>query len=170
LIGSASGRPRRGRVSYADALPASAAAAAALASVAFFRPWVVLSANLGSPSLLEMSGSALAQEAGGLIPWMYVTPIALLMVLAVACLRVFAQSATVRVLYGMALPVLAIPILVWPSAALARATHNLTRLQIGGAITLKAWWWIYCVAVAVTIIAGLFDLIASVKRTLESKA
>jgi hypothetical protein len=170
LIDPASVGPRGSRASYADALPAAAAVAAALASVAFFRPWVVLSANLGSPSLFEMSGSALAREAGGLVPWMYVTPVALFLVLAVTGLRVFVQSAAARILYGMALPVLAIPILVWPSAALARVTHNLTHLPIGGAITLKLWWWIYCLAVVIIVTGGLFDLITSLKRALEAKS
>src|SRR5215467_13293462 len=93
---------------YTDALPAATAAAAALASVAYFRPWVVLSANLGSPSFFELSGAGLASEADGWIPWAYVTPVVLLLVLAVTSCRLLIRARFVRMVYGVALMVLAI--------------------------------------------------------------
>jgi hypothetical protein len=127
--------------------------------VAYFRPWVVLSADLGSPSFFELSGYGLAGEADGWIPWAYVTPIALLLVLGVTSLRLLVRGRVIRVAYGMAVTILAIPILIWPVTTLARVTHNLTHLQIGGAVTLKLWWWIYCFSIGVIIVAGIADLI-----------
>jgi hypothetical protein len=161
--------PRHRWTAYADALQAATAAAAALASVGYFRPWVVLSANLGSASFFELSGYGLAGEADVWIPWAYVTPIALLLVLGAASVRLLVRGrpvrgspvrgSLVRIAYGMAITILAIPILIWPVTTLARVTHNLTHLQIGGAVTLKLWWWIYCFAIGVIIVAGIADLI-----------
>ena len=166
MIDSAPGAMHRRRAIYAEALPIVTAAAAALASLAFFRPWVVISAKINAPSLLEggpsifeMSGAALAGEGDSWVPWSYVTPIALVLILAVSCLRVFLQNGPVRVIYGMALPALAIPILVWPAAALARVTHNLTHMQIGGALVLRGWWWIYCLALGAIMVSGIADLV-----------
>ena len=141
-----------------DAPPAATAAVAALASVAYFRTWVVLSANLGSPSFFELSGSGLAGEADGWIPWEYVTPIALLLVLVLAALRLLVRGRLVQAAYGFAVTVLALPILIWPAATLARVTHNLTHLQIGGSVTLRPWWWVYCFAIGVIIFSGILDL------------
>jgi hypothetical protein len=164
LSDSEPGTPRHRWTAYADALPAATAAAAALASVAYFRPWVVLSADLGSASFFELSGYGLAAEADGWIPWAYVTPIALLLVLGVASVRLLVlgrpvRGSLVRIAYGVAVTILAIPILIWPVTTLARVTHNLTHLQIGGAVTLKLWWWIYCFAIGVIVVAGITDLI-----------
>jgi hypothetical protein len=142
-----------------------AAAAGALASVAYFRPWVVLSANLGSPSFFELSGAALAREADGWIPWAYVTPIALLLVLGVTSLKLLVRCRVVRAVYGIALTLFSIPLLVWPATTLARVTHNLTHLQIGGAVTLRLWWWIYCFGIGIIVVSGVVDLITKRPKT-----
>jgi hypothetical protein len=159
------------RSSRAELIPAVTALAAALTSLAFFRTWIVFSTSPDAEGLVRLSGAALAREMDGAVPWLYITPITMIGVLGLSCLRLLAHRPGVRGLYGLGLPLLAIPVLVWPAKATARVTHNLVRIQITGAtsISLTHWWWVYCASLGIVTLLAVIDLALAVRQARHAR-
>jgi hypothetical protein len=165
LIDGGSGVSGRLRLFSSELIPAATSAAVALASLAFFRAWLVFSTTMGTAGLFKLSGAALAREMDGTIPWLYITPITMLGVLGLSCLRLLVRRPGVRALYGVGLPLLSTPVLVWPANATARVTHSLIRIQMMGptSISVTRWWWVYCVSLGVVTVLGVLDLALAVR-------
>ncbi|HKV39766.1 MAG TPA: hypothetical protein VJX67_11185 [Blastocatellia bacterium] len=150
---------------YSDIAPALTAAAAAISSVAFFRPWSVFTYNSGASGRVEFTGAALARELGGRLPWLYVTPALLVLILTISFLRLFRRSVSIARVYGLALVVAGIAIGFWPTRALARMLQHLGRLGAGGDVRmgLTPWWWVYFTSLAITLVFAIIEFLLTLK-------
>jgi hypothetical protein len=143
-----------------------ASIAAAVSSLAFFKIWGFFSIALAGPSEMRLSGADLADELKGPIPWVYVTPVAILSILLVSAVRLVDPSPRVRLVYSILLSLVAATLLVWPAQALAKITFHFSHLQIlgEGSMRLTWWWWVYCVSLATVMTFGIIELVSTIRN------
>jgi len=149
-----------------------ASIAAAVSSLAFFRIWGLFSMSLAGPGEMELSGEDLARELKGPIPWLYVTPAAILLVLIISAARLVDPSAGVRFAYSVLLPLVGSTLLVWPVDAVARITRQFSHMQsLGeGNMRLTWWWWTYCVSLVIVLGSGMIELASIFYNYMSNKA
>jgi hypothetical protein len=146
--------------------PLMASSAGALASLALFRPWIEL--TLGSEgSSATLRGGTLARQAIFSVPWIYVTPAALVVIIVLAALLLFNQRRVTRIAGGLVMALLAASSVAWPVTALARFVRNVSRLNSSGFpsnIALTPWWWLYCGSLAVVMVSGIILVAAAIRN------
>jgi len=159
------------RSDYSGAGPVFASICAALASLAFFRIWGLFSMSLAGPGEMELSGAALAREMKGPIPWVYLTPVAILSIILISAVRLVNPSLRIRWAYSIFLPLAGITLLVWPAEALAKITHHFSQLQIMGEGTMRlTWsWWVYCLSLGIVVTFGIIELASIVRNSMKNK-
>jgi len=159
------------RADFSGAGPVFASIAAALASLAFFRIWGLFSMSLAGPGEMELSGAALAREMKGPIPWVYLTPVAILSIILISAVRLVNPSLRIRWAYSIFLPLAGITLLVWPAEALAKITHHFSQLQIMGEGTMRlTWsWWVYCLSLGIVVTFGIIELASIVRNSMKNK-
>ncbi|HEY6330349.1 MAG TPA: hypothetical protein VI756_13520 [Blastocatellia bacterium] len=150
-------------------VPIIVSAAAAACSLAFFRVWVVFTVDLGGPADLGLPGAALAREISGRLPWLYVTPAGLVVILLVSFVRLLGKSGSGRTIFGPTLVIVSVVLGVWPVHAIARITERLRATHGSPKMTLGAWWWVYCLGLAVIALIGLVDFALSIRASGRSK-
>lgn len=157
-------------IDLAGAGPAIASVAAAFASLAFFRIWGFFSMSLAGPGQMELSGAALARDIKGPIPWLYVTPAALLAIVVVCGVRLADPEPKVRFAYSILLALVASALLVWPADALVKISRRFSHLQtLGeGAMRLTPWWWVYCLSLVTVMAFGIIELVLMIRNYLEN--
>ena len=146
--------------------PILASSAGAMASLAFFRPWVELTLGPGGTSA-TMSGGTLARQAIYSVPWIYVTPAAIVLIIVLAAILLFSRQRRIKIGVGLGLALLAVPSLAWPIAALARFVHNVAQFNASGLpshIALTKWWWLYSASLAVVFVSGIIQIAAATQR------
>jgi hypothetical protein len=163
LIGSLPDADSVETTRYSDLNPVIASALAAACAVAFYRVWVLFSADLGGPVQVGLSGARLAQEAGRSMPWLYITPAALVLILLLSFLRLFAKSTANRMAFAVLLPIVSLVLGIWPVNEIARISARLHAASGGPTMALSPWWWIYCLSLSVVIVIGITDLGASIR-------
>jgi hypothetical protein len=156
---------------YSGAGAALASIAAALASLAFFRIWGIFSMSLAGPGDMELTGADLAREVRGPIPWLYITPATILLILVVSAALLMNPGPRVRFAYSILLPLAAVTLMVWPAEAIARITHHFSQLQILGEGTMRLtwWWWTYCVCLALVMTFGIIELGAIIRNYMKRR-
>ena len=153
--------------------PVVTSISAALASLAFFRPWTIFSFNIGSASTsgsgpLSFSGAALARQFSGPLPslsWLALTQAFLLIILLVSFVRMFATAFVFRSGYAMLVVALAVPVVLWPAQAMGTMTRRLGHLSNRGVVKMElgVWWWVYAAVLVVAIISAIIDFVISVR-------
>jgi hypothetical protein len=153
------------------ASPVIVSIAAALSSLAFFRIWGLFSISVAGPGEMELSGASLAREVKGPIPWLYVTPVALLAILVISGVRLIDPIPRVRFAYSVLLAIVAATLLTWPADALTKVTHTFFHLQVvgQGSMRLTPWWWIYCVSLVAVLFFGIIELAAMISNYLKKR-
>jgi hypothetical protein len=160
----------------ADAVAPISSIAAATSSIAFFKPWVEFSINGAEPGLIELSGSALANQIGGLASWLHLTPTALVVVLAASFSMLLTPRRSIRITCGPLLSAIALALIAWPMLSLLRMMRNMSWFQALGPTTmaLTFWWWVYCGSLAVIFVSGIIELVITawdhVKASAASKS
>jgi len=159
------------RPGHSGAGPVITSVAAALASLAFFRIWGLFSMALAGPGELELSGAGLAREVKGPIPWLYVTPLALLAMLIISAVHLVDPTPRVRFAYSLLLSLLSAILLTWPADALTRVTHTFSHLQIVGQGTMRLtpWWWTYFLSLVIVLLFGIMELALIISNSLKKR-
>jgi len=159
------------RTGQSGAGPALVCISAALASLAFFKVWVLFSMSLAGPGEMELRGADLAREIRGAVPWLYVTPTAILLILVVSGARLIEPSARVRWTYSIAITVAALILLSWPIPTLSKMVTRFSHLQsIGeGTVRLTLWWWAYGGSLSVVITVGIIEFVSTFRSRLRNK-
>ena len=159
------------KADYSGVGPVAASMAAALSSLAFFRVWGLFSMSLTGPGDMDLSGADLARQLRGPIPWLYVTPVAIVLVLVVSGARLVDPSPRVRFAYAVFLPLVAVTLLVWPVDALGKITRHFSRMQIQGEGTMRLtwWWWTYCVSLAIVMTLGIIELAPTFRKYMKNR-
>jgi len=118
---------------------------------------------------IQISGAGLAREVRGPIPWVYITPIAILSLLVVSSVRLLVPRPRVRFAYSLFLPLVAAVLLFWPVDALAKITRHFSRLQVlgEGNMRLTWWWWIYCLSLVMVMVFGIIELGSMIRNYLK---
>jgi hypothetical protein len=157
---------------YSGAGPVLASIAAAVASLAFFRIWGVFSMSLAGSGDMDLSGADLAREVRGPVPWLYITPGAILLILVISAARLIEPSPRIRFAYSILLPLAAVTLLLWPQEAIIRITRQFSLLQMLGEGTMRLtwWWWTYCVCLALVMTFGIIELGALILNYTKSRA
>jgi len=126
---------------------------------------------LAGPGELELSGAGLAREVKGPIPWLYVTPVALLAMLIVSAVRLVDPTPRVRFAYSLLLSLLSAILLTWPADALTRVTHTFSHLQIVGQGTMRLtpWWWTYFLSLVIVLLFGIMELALIISNSLKRR-
>lgn len=158
------------RTDYSGAGPVLASVAAALSSLAFFRVWGLFSMSLTGTGEMAISGAGLAREVRGPIPWLYITPVAIVSVLVVSAMRLLKPGPRTRLAYSLFLPLTAAMLLLWPVDALAKITRHFSRLQVlgEGTMRLSSWWWIYCSSLVMVMAFGIIELGSMIRKYLKA--
>jgi ABC-type dipeptide/oligopeptide/nickel transport system permease subunit len=101
----------------------------------------------------------------------YVTPVAILLILVISAVRLLDPSPRVRFAYSVLLPLVAVTLLVWPAEAVARIMRHFSQLQILGEGTMRLtwWWWTYCVSLALVMTFGIIELGAILRNYLKQR-
>jgi hypothetical protein len=168
-VGVRPGAPAGGAATRSDLFPIIASAAAAMCSLAFFRIWVVFTVDLGGPADLGLPGSALAREISGRLPWLYVTPVGLVVILLASFVRLLGKSGVGRKMFGPTLLIVSVVLGAWPVNAIARITARLRATHGSPRMTLGAWWWVYCLGLAIIALIGAVEFVLSFRRSGLSK-
>ena len=126
---------------------------------------------LAGPGELELSGAGLAREVKGPIPWLYVTPVALLAMLIISAVRLVDPTPRVRFAYSLLLSLLSAILLTWPADALTRVTHTFSHLQIVGQGTMRLtpWWWTYFLSLVIVLLFGIMELALMISNSLKRR-
>ena len=126
---------------------------------------------LAGPGELELSGAGLAREVKGPIPWLYVTPVALLAMLIISAVRLVDPTPRVRFAYSLLLSLLSAILLTWPADALTRVTHTFSHLQIVGQGTMRLtpWWWTYFLSLVIVLLFGIMELALMISNSLKKR-
>ncbi|HYL99246.1 MAG TPA: hypothetical protein VEZ90_09845 [Blastocatellia bacterium] len=165
-------RPARTSL-HLEFAPVVSSIAAAIACLAFFRPWTEFSLNMGSPGAagsgpVSFSGAALAKQFSGPVPslsWLVLTQVFLLAILLASFIRMFSTSFIYRSGYSMIVVALAVPVILWPAQAMGTMTRRLGHLSSRGMVKMQlgVWWWIYAGVLVVAIIFAIIDFGISVR-------
>lgn len=127
--------------------------------------------SLAGPGEMELSGAGLAREVKGPVPWLYVTPVALLAIIVISAVRLVDPVPRIRLAYSVLLSLLAATLLTWPADALTKANHTFSHLQtVGeGSMRLTSWWWIYCLSLVIVLLFGIMDLALIISNYLKTR-
>jgi len=127
--------------------------------------------SLAGPGEMELSGAGLAREVKGPVPWLYVTPVALLAIIVISAVRLVDPVPRIRLAYSVLLSLLAATLLTWPADALTKASHTFSHLQIvgEGSMRLTSWWWIYCLSLVIVLLFGIMDLALIISNYLKTR-
>jgi hypothetical protein len=145
--------------------PIIAPSAAALASLAFFRPWLEFAVSPENATA-TVSGATLARQYSTSIPWVYVTPAALVVILIAASLLLLKQNRRIQTAAGLVMCLLAAPSIIWPLEGLARLIRSISHLSSGSdtaSVALSGWWWLYSGSLCVIILSGIINLVAAIR-------
>lgn len=165
MIGRAPDSRSDGSARYAGVNPAIASAAVAVCALAFFRVWVVFSADLGGPAQIGLSGVELTQQIGRGAIWRFAVPAGLVLILLLSFLRLFAKSRTGKLVFALSLPVISLALGAWPFGAMGRILARLRVTSKNPGMTLSAWFWMYCLGLVVIMIIGAVELVGSLQET-----
>jgi hypothetical protein len=169
LNASASDLSTRKAAFQSDVIPIVTAAAAAVCSLAFFRTWVLFSTDMGGPAELALKGAALASRIAGTVPWLYLTPAGLIVVLLLSCWRLLDRSGLNRAVFAIILLAVSLPLGLWPTRALTRIAAGLSRVlpDAAGApgatqMRLGVWWWVYFFGLVTIIAFAVIELVFAI--------
>ena len=128
--------------------------------------------SLAGSGDMELSGADLAREVRGPVPWLYITPVAILLILVIAAARLIDPNPRIRYAYSILLPLVAVTLLLWPTEAIAKITRHFSELQILGEGTMRLtwWWWAYCACLVLVMSFGIIELGALIRNYLKRRA
>jgi hypothetical protein len=148
-----------------ELIPLMASTFAALSLLAFFRPWIELSLGEGSGAPARPTGAVLANDIGGPIPLLYLTPITLAIILAISCVAMFRRTRRFRIVFGLVSSVLSAGMSLWPFWPLTRVIGNMARLSsvTQASASLSGWWWLYSVSLAAIFVSAIIELVIAAR-------